>query len=991
MSKIYMVDGEPFEVAPHLEEQFLIDMKAQGKTPTLKSGEQGKTNGDATTDASATPTTPASNLKTGQSQNNQTNTGSQSEAGSSVSQELEDALIRGEEANRQNPSIAKIQELNIKREKEGKSKLNISDYKFEEGSWTIPGDDGKPVVLDETDPEHGEAVSILNQQRDADIKWANENVPPVTRKLTSVDDSESLDLFKQEYAQYGFKFEESDSWFSDEITVTSTATGESQTFPVDALFTGSSKRKGEADDATANAMTEWMRSRAIRTNQTSAEAERDQTIITNRQISENRVKVKDQMSALKDVESITEEDDAEEEAIRREEEERLRSESVSRPAAGMTMGSTGTNIVSEQDIYRAVAKRYEEMGKPMPSDLRKAINNETQQSIDFARIITAKKEYGKQLGFSEEEMNKFMSSDVKIEDLEVYEGTTVDGETINLQTIYDGLDSNNPDVDRISRSVLQAEYDTSTTLKNISTQVNALDGAWGNWFFETDRQGVLRDQNKNKLDNLSNEHKVALADVTLIEEALINHTTNQSELKSKIDIEGTKAKIQEIKSKERSTENIDNIDAQIKKISEGKYTTQKQVDSAQAKIDKLLNQRQGLVDEYNSSIESDQAEIERLVNEQQGHISTFNANVKASERLMKGRRNAYNRLEGINLEQDQIEQYINVLDKNHQLGTVGLNNLMNMGIDVLEGLKTFTYMPFEITDEMILDGEITNPVLKTGLNVLKLLTAQPENIDWDENPYTPTAREEMKEAISDWQEKSRASVRSSVAFDEIKDASDAAEWAYVMAMGQVPQLALMAATGGTSGLAFLGKSTGLALMGAQAAGQKFESMKESKELYEQTAGIAGVDHNVWTMLGVSLLSGGAEALSERVFMNQFKYVKQTIADPVIREAREASIEGGIRYFRNNVFTRNALAKTATDMFEEGGSEWLAGLSGNILDYASGEKKELNLFEGGLEQFVSGALISSMIKTPILAKHALAPFQSISNKQAIYSNLKRFRS
>ena len=94
MSKIYMVDGKPWEVAPHLEEQFLTDMKAQGKTPTLKSGEQGKTNGDATTDASATPTTPASNLGTDQSQINQTNTGSPSETGSSVSQDDMDESTR---------------------------------------------------------------------------------------------------------------------------------------------------------------------------------------------------------------------------------------------------------------------------------------------------------------------------------------------------------------------------------------------------------------------------------------------------------------------------------------------------------------------------------------------------------------------------------------------------------------------------------------------------------------------------------------------------------------------------------------------------------------------------------------------------------------------------------------------------------------------------------------------------------------------------------
>ena len=86
MSKNYIVDGEPFEVAPHLEEQFLADMKSQGKTPRLsQEEEEGKTTDDAT-DANATSTTAASNQETDQSQDNQQqNTESTSGDTSSVS------------------------------------------------------------------------------------------------------------------------------------------------------------------------------------------------------------------------------------------------------------------------------------------------------------------------------------------------------------------------------------------------------------------------------------------------------------------------------------------------------------------------------------------------------------------------------------------------------------------------------------------------------------------------------------------------------------------------------------------------------------------------------------------------------------------------------------------------------------------------------------------------------------------------------------------
>jgi hypothetical protein len=68
MNKIYLVDGKPYEVAPHREEEFLSTMKSQGKTPVLQ--EQGNQQSSAE-DATVEQTTTASTPEVDQPQQNQ--------------------------------------------------------------------------------------------------------------------------------------------------------------------------------------------------------------------------------------------------------------------------------------------------------------------------------------------------------------------------------------------------------------------------------------------------------------------------------------------------------------------------------------------------------------------------------------------------------------------------------------------------------------------------------------------------------------------------------------------------------------------------------------------------------------------------------------------------------------------------------------------------------------------------------------------------------
>lgn len=921
MRKRYELNGEKFNVNTETE---------KGKAWLAKNTDAiligtivPKKEKSSATDATTGLETSASTTETGLSQNNQTDTESNLETGSSESQK-EKALERAKQRNIDFPLEKPFNDLNKQRYDNKQSILNADDYQFEDGNWTIPSSTGKAEIVDENNKEHGDAVKILNKQRDIDLQWGKDNLPAVSSKLTSMDDSESMSEFNTIYSKWGFEIKDVDNYFADELEIIAD-NGDRKTFSVDAFVNAS-----KTNQATADAMTAWMRERAIKTGKDSEQAQRDQVALTNDQISGNILKANNQIDVYKQSKTLTQEELDQEQAIRVEEKQRLESQNINNLGSSMMGKSVGgsNSLLLESMLNTAVAKRYEKLGIRQPSVIQSKVKDTTKSSIDRAKMIVAKRSYAKSLGLEGESLDKFMKADIKKEDLSLYES----GNT-KLQDVYDGLDTSNEDVNRISKSLLKSSYNNKTTLKNIDAQVNALDGNWGNFFYKTSRQEELKASAEEDLLSLKNEHKVALADISLLDEAMIDMSDKQTLLAKKIDVEGSKSRIKEIQGAE--------------------YTTQEGIDKANA-------------------------EITRIIKEQSDYIDEYNANSNSNKEVLNARRSAYARLNDMNLKEGQIEQYVNVLGKNHQLLTEGFTGMFNMGIDLIEGLETVASMPFQIADELIdrMDEGQLKESLKGVSTASKVIGLRVDMIDWDGNPETPTARESSKKNLNEYQERLRQSVQDPIAFSDIKNFSDAGEWALTMGMSQAPQLALIAATGGTAGLV---------VMGAGAAGQKFDSMSEAKKLYSDTDGMAGVDHDFFTMLGVSLLSGTAEALSERVTFGQIKYVKGALGSGVVREARKAGINGGARYLSKNVFSREALLRTGKDMFEEGGSEVLATMSGNILDYMSGDKKEFNLFEGGLESFVSGSLISSTLKTPLLFKHAIAPFQSVTNQEAIASN------
>ena len=172
---------------------------------------------------------------------------------------------------------------------------------------------------------------------------------------------------------------------------------------------------------------------------------------------------------------------------------------------------------------------------------------------------------------------------------------------------------------------------------------------------------------------------------------------------------------------------------------------------------------------------------------------------------------------------------------------------------------------------------------------------------------------------------------------------------------------MMTVTGGAS----------LYVMGASATGNKFYEMNEQKDLFYKTGGLYGQDHNFSTMALNSSFSGTVEALSERITLGSINKTKRILGGIT---KKETTAKGYGSYLTKNVFTRKNIGNTLKETTGEGLSEVAATMGSNFADILSGDK-EKNIYDGGLESFVSGKVISAGIQSPRLFSAMSAPFKS----------------
>ena len=302
-----------------------------------------------------------------------------------------------------------------------------------------------------------------------------------------------------------------------------------------------------------------------------------------------------------------------------------------------------------------------------------------------------------------------------------------------------------------------------------------------------------------------------------------------------------------------------------------------------------------------------------------------------------------------------LQTYINAVtrDPNH-IVTFG-GNLANASIDLLQGITGVADLIYQMPKEFI--NEI-NEISTLGF----------EAAARTKRPPRKTKLTELNRSIDEWQDEEITSqIRKPVQFDQIDGVGTAVEWGANLFAGQIPQLALMTVTGGAS----------LYVMGASSAGQKFYDMQEQKQLYFDTGGLYGRNHNFGTMALNAGFTGTMEALSESVTLGAIDKTKDILGG-IGRVSRN---QGYFNYFKKNIFTYDNIKATGVELFEEGFSESLATMSSNFADIASGDK-DINIFDGVPEAFASGIVISAGIQSPRLFAELKRPFQQESTTRKV---------
>tara|TARA_R100000231_G_scaffold129802_3_gene101302 strand:+ start:1318 stop:10482 length:9165 start_codon:yes stop_codon:yes gene_type:complete len=427
-------------------------------------------------------------------------------------------------------------------------------------------------------------------------------------------------------------------------------------------------------------------------------------------------------------------------------------------------------------------------------------------------------------------------------------------------------------------------------------------------FSKPERQKELFKEGSDKLANLKEEEKAVLASFDVLSQ----------------DTEAIGSRLKELKEYFTTTD----LEAKREELSEEEYVK--------------------FVEEY-----LEKASEEKFL------INKFNSYVGTQKSLVE-------QIEKLQLEEKDIETFVDVFKRNHQIGTVLGTQFLNMGIDLGQGIISAADMVMQIPQELVLAARGTPA--GSYLTSVAPGTSKPQggfrsvlgkNSAWD---YA-------SKNIDKWQESLQDNIMKPIQFDKISSFRDFGYWASTAVVGQIPQLALMYFTGGAS----------LAILGASSAGSKFTELEEQKDLYDKTGGLYGQDLSFSTMFLNAGFTGIMEAGSERITLGQVRTLKGAIRN---NPSAKLGFKQGLQ---KNIFTFDNSKYAAKDIIEEGSSEVVATMSSNLADILSGDDTK-SLYDGVTEAFVTGALVSSSLKVPGTAgKLMRAPFTSKDSNQKIGEN------
>ena len=902
-----------------------------------------------------------------------------------------------------------------------------SDYNKKKGDLTLKINRAKENLENAKDEnkenyqkkieKYQKELNALNEDREGKINGVGEeerkrrgfeNMPEVTKELTELDDSESLELFYDRYKKYGFEFSVG-IWEGDKITVESQVDldgdGEfdKETFDVDQ---GSIFDNDKANSKVAKDMDEWMRKRAIDLGGTveglyyTSTLNKEEKEVKNEEarqeingyylnkpglFKEDFIDHHDEIPSnkensyegkgLKIIQKFAERYKLSEEEVRayfynqygNKYDLMSRSEldaQFGEDRKGRGTPVPGNRITGEAPYYKPISgydidgiddfeRKY---NNGIDKKFRGVVKNEdiALQNLAFQRI---QEEQPNLKGLSYEQIAK-TSGDRINEIIEEIRQEWQEVSDVSSEDFDQDIMKSHPMYNQL-KGIHGNEAVSNEVKKRVTEEIEGMGGSeWFGAFARGESQEKLAEEVEGEVEEY---------------QARIDYIKNSSEVLSR-ELEKIKGDGEtyglEYEAKWLQT-NGKAIKNKIQEIQNRKFTSQEEVDAANVEISSLLEEFNTHYDRYENMIQNQSALAETAVSLQ----------LEAQDVLKK---------------EDDLKLIVDVLKRNHQWGTQVVNSLGHASIDLLQGLATsaeafFYYAnPFgRLGDYLVESGVIENEVLKTFVEVGQYATGVGDASErFDDDATTTSYSEWIHGKIDGWQESNKALVQEPPSFDDIEDFSDFGEWFGVMLGNQAPQLALMFATGGQSTWV---QGT---LMAATAGGQKFMGMEEQKKLYEETSGLYGNNFGIDQIFWSSAAVGLAESLSERVTFGQIKGVNRLLkTNPAVREGFTKNfrdmitfgdkLKFGKEYLRDVVLTKDYakfVGKGVFDLAEEGSSEVLATMSENVIDIMNGE--DVGIFDNIAESFISGALISQTIKSPIIFNQMYAPFASPDNKSLI---------
>jgi|21_taG_2_1085346.scaffolds.fasta_scaffold00923_2 hypothetical protein len=560
----------------------------------------------------------------------------------------------------------------------------------------------------------------------------------------------------------------------------------------------------------------------------------------------------------------------------------------------------------------------------------------TFRHIKNAKLNVAVERYIQQAGITDKEeidaiYYTVFADHFKLENLDQFSKNvdTEDGfTTVSLDTIYSDVDSGSADVLNRATNSLHSAKDREALVKNVEAQVRKMD-------FSTWTKGSVQEVIGEEID-------IDLAKFTEKEAELVekNKIVNDKYADNREQLEVN------INAREE-------VVASLNKIAGGEYKTQEELDKAQKKLDVLKTEYDELTSEIQKGLNT--------------NTLLFSAASKMDEEFKEA-----------GLELDNVELWSKYINQNFAPGTRMLWNAVSATADVVESGVEFVGMVGDANEE-------------AQSWVLKTIGVDNEVVEaWGAiNDYLPgfsinipkSSRDQFHSWVDNWQEGVESGLGRSVAFDDINGIGDFGNWFGAMFASQIPNLALMASTGGAS----------LYIMGATAAGGKYKDLREQDELYESSGGLYGNDYTFNQMFSTSILTGAAEALSERITLGQVDIAKG-MWKGMTKEGLQKALKPGFGDFLlKNVVSKQGLKKGFIDTMEEGGSEVVATMAENITSRYILGNKDVHILDGGLESFVSGALISRTIGAFGIAGQAVNTFADPSVQAEKNAYIERQRS